>query len=68
MGHWVYCFEVKNTRMISEDTQMNHVSCGIDEYLRFLSGDPQKRGHKLFVAQISASTIFSLVFGIKYLL
>lgn len=34
MGHWVYCFEVKNARLLSEGTQMNNVSGGIDEYLK----------------------------------
>lgn len=50
-GHRVYCFEVKNARQLSEDTQMNNVSCGIDEYLKRWrqSGDPQNRGHELLV-------------------
>lgn len=45
MGHRVYCFEVKNARLLSEGTQMNNVSCGIDEYLKCWrqSGDPQRR-------------------------
>lgn len=70
MGHWVYCFQVKNALLLSEGTQMNNVSRGIDEYLKCVrqSGDPRNRGHKLFVLQISASSIFSFfVFsGIKY--
>lgn len=46
MGHWVRCFEVKNA-WLSKGTQMNNVSCGIDEYLKCWrqSGDPQNRGH-----------------------
>lgn len=44
MGHWVYCFEVKNAKPPSEGTQMNNVSCDIDEYFKCWrqSGDPQE--------------------------
>ena len=34
MGHWVYCFQVKNARLLTDVTQMNNVSCGIDKYLK----------------------------------
>ena len=68
MGHWLYCFEVKNAIVLSEGTQMNNVSSGIDEYLKRWrqSGDSQKRGHTLSVEQISASSFFFVVFEIKY--
>lgn len=41
MGHWLYCFEVKNAWLLSEGTEMNNVSSAIDEYLKCLrqSGD-----------------------------
>lgn len=64
MGHWVRCFEVKNV-WLSKGTQMNNVSCGIDEYLKCWrqSGDPQSRGHSFFVVQIFASSLLLFSLG-----
>lgn len=42
MGHWVYCSDVKNLKLLSEGTQTNNVSPAVDEYLKCArqSGDP----------------------------